>query len=49
MQCVVCFPKVEMTGNPQLLNVRGKKLTVKGQKNVVAAALVAVFFVFALL
>lgn len=25
MQCVVCFPKVEMTGNPQLLNVSWKK------------------------
>lgn len=50
MQCVVCFPKVEMTGNPQLLNVRGKNLTVKCQKNVVAAVLVAAFCVcFALL
>lgn len=25
MQCVGCFPKVEMTGNPQLLNARGTK------------------------
>lgn len=48
MHCVLCFPKAEMTGNPQLLNVRGKGLTVKCQKNVVAAVLL-LCFVFALL